>query len=494
MTTRSKTGDPAGAGRRGRRGQPAKVLAGGVCLCLALSGCAGLRPPRRFDLGFLASRDTSPEGYARSRGAGPVLERQAAPDGRSFRAVRPVFSEVRDPVRERRLRDFLWPVGMIKNDRRDTFWRFLTAFGHDFNETEPGPRYRCAVLPVLFWGRDRDGQGYFAVFPLGGTIREFLGRDRIDFALFPLYARSAVNDVVTHDVLWPFLSRTRGGDVRRDKVFPFYGRSVNGPDWEKTFVLWPLWTSARYHYPASSGGVFILFPLFGRVNLTDQQGWMLLPPFFKWIRGERHREAWCPWPFVQYASGEFEKRYLWPLWGTRSAEGVRSWFALWPLISQTTVQTGPETTRRFFVVPFFTYTSRTQQTEGAPGEEAVVRARLVKLWPVFSYRRAEESARLRIPELWPFGRVGGVERNLAPLWTLYARVRVQGTVEHEVLWGLGRYRREADGSRRGSLFPLLAWETGRESRRWSFLLGLAGYERRGLRKIYRLLYCVRIRR
>ena len=32
---------------------------------------------------------------------------------------------------------------------------------------------------IIYGGRDKDGRGYFALFPVGGTIREFLGRDRV---------------------------------------------------------------------------------------------------------------------------------------------------------------------------------------------------------------------------------------------------------------------------------------------------------------------------
>ena len=55
--------------------------------------CAGLRGP--FDAGFVASRDTTPEGHARLRVLGPFFEKQES-DGKDFIAFRPFYGRASD--------------------------------------------------------------------------------------------------------------------------------------------------------------------------------------------------------------------------------------------------------------------------------------------------------------------------------------------------------------------------------------------------------------
>lgn len=493
-----------GSGRR-------VTLALCMMLCLAAPVCAA-EAVDDLDLGFLVFRGTDLHGHRCERWLGPLFEYRATEAGDTFRAVRPLGCRLVDPPARRELREWLWPLGMWKVFRGETDWRFLNAFGHDFDHAKADSRYRYTLFPVVFGGRDKQLSRYFAVFPLGGTIHEFLGRDRILFVLFPLYARSSIKDTVTHDVLWPLVSWTHGGDVERFRVFPFYGRSVNEGRWVKHFVLWPVWTSVRYEYPGSEGGGFILFPLLGRVDVPEQQTWMVLPPLFRWTSGKDRDVVHCPWPFFQYSSGDVNKLYLWPLWGRKSfrrgsdtagaspdGDGpgsdskaeIRSSFFLWPLCSTFRARRGGGVLERFAVVPvWFSETVTAVREEPEGGETEDVRRRYVKIWPLASYRREQDESRFRMLALWPLKQTGGIERNYAPLWTLYSHVRVDGAAEDELLWGLFRRRRERDGDWSWSVFPFVktSGSSRAERTQWSVLGGLLGYRRQGLRKTYRLLY------
>ncbi len=287
----------------------------------------------RFDVGPIASRDLDVHGCERTRALGPFVEVRRDGDAMRFAAVRPFYSRIEDVPDERSVSDILWPLGMVKTRKGETDWRLLTAFGHDFDSDDSASRHRWSVFPFLFGGEDVNGERYFACFPVGGTLNEFLMRDRIRFALFPLYAYSEQEDNRTHSILWPFISRTKGDDVDRWRIFPLYGYSHNKDRWTKRFVLWPFWTSVKYHYPDQEGSGFMLFPLFGKVDAGDRHSRMILPPFFKWERGEAgHRAVNCPWPFLQYRRGEIDRTYVWPLFGKEAMENERQWFALWPLL------------------------------------------------------------------------------------------------------------------------------------------------------------------
>ena len=113
-----------------------------------------------------------------------------------------------------------------------------------------------------------------------------------------------------------------------------------------------------------------------------------------------------------------------------------------------------------------------------------------RLWPLYSYRREGDESRFRTLELWPFSPSAAVERNWAPLWTLWSHTRLGEASDTEVLWGLYRDTRRPGAAHRVSLFPLFetAGDPAAEARSWSVLKGLVGRERVGSQVRWRLLY------
>jgi len=441
------------------------------------------------DLGFLYCSDRDVHGANRTRAAGPFFEHDDM-GALEFSAFRPFYSVTTDREKNYQVKDYLWPVAVTRTWGSDSTWRFLVFFGHNFETDVEDGRYRSVIFPLACWGRDAAHERYAAVFPFGGHIREFLGRDEIDFVLFPLYLETEVNRVRTRDVLFPLISWTRGAGVRRERFFPFYGRSVTEGRSRKLFVLWPIWTSASYYMPSEKGRAFILFPLVGRVNTVNQKAWMFIPPFFRWARSGEQTEASLPWPFVQYASGEMDKLYLWPLVGRKAVGHSKSRFLLWPLIQLREGQSRDHEYRRNMLFPFV-YHEATRPLSTGGVTRAAVDGRHLKIWPLMSYERQQDETRFRLLSLWPLKNTRGMERNWVPIWTLYDRIRTPEQLDESLLWGLWRRRVDED-SRRVSLFPLFsARREGTEARKWSFLMGLAGYEREGLRKTYRLLYFFR---
>ncbi|MFC1497142.1 hypothetical protein ACFLS1_01535 [Verrucomicrobiota bacterium] len=458
-----------------------------------------------FDIGPVGTGDLSLEGNKRLRSIGPVFECQATGDGTTFKAIRPFFSTVEDPGKNRRLDEYLWPIGMCKQLRKETYWRFLNAFGHDFDNTDGKSRFRFVIFPLVFGGRDKNLEEYFALFPVGGRIHEFLSRDKITFFLFPLYASSVTGDLKTLDILWPFISRAKGTRVSRFRVFPFYGRSKREGEYDKMFAMWPVWTSATFKNPSHKGHSFILFPLFGHARVNHQmkglptrksETWWVLPPFFKWAGDGTHVEWNCPYPFLQYSSGKIDKLYIWPLWGTRTYKNNSSQFFLWPVFRWYKTKRPNEILKRFYMVPLVQYESRVRETVGEAKQKhelPYVTARYFKLWPLLSYRREYNEAYFRMLDLWPTKHLDSVERNLAPFWTLYSHERLGSEKEDELLWGLYRHRRGPKSGRKVSIFPLFLWRTNKINnlKEWRFLMGLAGYKRENRRKTFRLLYLLK---
>ncbi len=467
----------------------------GIALALALlsaGGCATSQSAarREFDLGFIASRDRDLEGNLRTRALGPFFERRVSPEGGDFSALRPLYSRSGNPQRERVLTEFLWPIAMHKTLGKETYWRFLLAYANDFDRTRPGSRYRLALFPLIFAGRDRHGERYFGFFPLGGKVHEYLGRDRIVFVLFPLYMHTTLGSQTRRHILWPLIGWGGSERGRHYGFLPFYARSVRDGAWDKRTVAWPFWVSARYDAPGGQGDVHMLWPLYWRGNLPNEKTWMFLPPLFRFTTADRLSKVHAPWPLVQWSRGDVDKLYLWPLWGRKSAGSVQSWFLFWPIVSGTRSARATGAMRQFKIMPFLHWRT-VAGPPAANGEAQEPQEQYCKIWPLFESRRIGQTARLRLPSLWPGKTLPQLERNWEPFWTLYSRDRHGSVKEDEALWGLFRYRRDERQTHKFSIFPLFRFtrDPARpERRQWSFLMGLIGHERAERHNTLRLLF------
>ncbi len=481
------------------RGAASVFRAAVLMLALALTA-AGNDGPATYDFGPLLSRQVDVHGHERFKVLGPFFERTSGDDDMELLATRPLYSTVEDPARDRSLDDFVWPVGTSRTVHDENQWRFLIFFGFNHTTNDPGDRYRTWLFPFYFQGRDASGDTYRALFPLGGTIKDFVGRDEVSFVLFPLYSTSALKDISTVNVLWPFISKTTSDNdrIRRGRVFPFYGYNRQEGKFDKQFILWPIYSDVDYYYEGSKGSGHILFPLYGWLNLESEKTLWLLPPFFRFTDGRDKDIVHAPWPFYQRRiSDTIDLRYFWPIWGRKTIEQRETHFVLWPFFWKEKDLWPDKRVDTVMAAPFFTHTAvravNTNEVVEADAEpKSEVLARRHKLWPLYSYRRDGEDSRFRFVELWPFAEAPAVERNWAPFWTLYERQASGEDVDTEILWGLFRNQKRGEEGRYVSLFPLADYRRGEEEKSWNLLKGLIGYERKASQKSLRLLYFLRL--
>ncbi len=463
--------------------------------CASLSSRDGAVHPApcgvRSDWGPLYSRMTDLEGRDRQRILGPLLERSLGPTNQTLHAVRPLYAREREATGWTH-HDLLYPLGTGSTLGNDTEWRVLVGWYQDYDTSNPASAWRLMVLPIYFQGRTREGDHYFAIFPIGGTIGDFLFRDRIDFALFPLWMRSEVRGIETVNWLFPVFARTDDPRLRQLRIFPFYGRTQRRDYYRKRFVLWPIWTDAVWTYRNSHGRGFVFFPFYGRLQLSDQSSWMVFPPFFRHSWSAQLSSGFYPWPFVQVESGTREKFYLWPLFGYRAQAGYRYRFLLWPLIHQTRTDRGDRDLHTFKALPFVYHeTERIRYPD--PSRKAPPPAGRFELWPLGAWDRPSAGPeRVRVPDLWPGRNMPAIDRSWAPWWTLYRLDRRGPDADSEALWGFYRHIRRGDQASHLSLFPL--FERTRDERAgtshasWSILKGLLAREEDDGRARVRLLY------
>lgn len=421
-----------------------------------------------------------------TRACGPIVESSQKSDGDSLFALRPFYSLYRTPERERWQCDLLWPAGVVRGFKQELSWRFLIAMGTDFDTTDPESRYRTWLLPIYFQGRDAEGEDYWAIFPLGGSVHEFLIQDRIDFFLFPLWMKHSINDIETENWLFPIIAKTKGPGVQGFRIFPFYGINEREGVHRKRFIMWPFWTEAHWLREGETGYGYILFPFWGHTSTELEETWYVLPPFFRFTSGCKRDLTYAPWPFYQRIKGNnLDRLYLWPIWGWTKRVGCSKTFYLWPLIWHEHSESAGSFIDRKMVLPFY---YEFEQGGGGENRNPDSGSHYLKLWPLFSRSEANGDKQFRTLALWPGKNPDPVDRDWAPLWNLYWQKSNPNAFQGELLWGICRYQRRGERQKSFTLFPLFSWDRKNGDKSWSFLNGLAGFQKNGKNSTWRFLY------
>ena len=370
---------------------------------------------------------------------GPLFEYRATQDGGTFWAVRPLWSRVADPGSDTRVADVTWPLGTFHRDREQAWWRMLLAYGSDNDVTREDSAWKAALFPLWFQGRSRQGEDYWALFPVYGHLPHVLLMDDIDFALFPLYLNYEVNRVERDYYLWPVFSRSgKEPGVERTGFFPIYGRTEKR-DSRHFYAFWPFWTSAVYGGENNPGSSWMLFPLCGQVKREKEQQQLVIPPFFSHATTDAAERWRMPWPFYEtVTTATATKRSYWPFYGDAEREDERRWYAVWPLIEHFSLTVKGRRTERSRFFPF--YVGETVYGKDKEGGEREVE-RYTRVWPFYAREASPAGSRLRVLELSLIRYSGGIERNWAPFWTFYEQTERDGEAVYDALWGLLHYRK-----------------------------------------------------
>ena len=410
------------------------------------------------------------------RGLGPFLERRTSADGQQLQRAlpRPLYTEWQEPAEGWVYRDFLWPLGFSRH-RRDGGVEFFALFLHTTPDqvAEKNPE-RWWLLPVFFYGRDRQGQSYAGVFPLWGQVCNLVGYESVQFRCFPAYLETQKKDVHSQSWVWPIINRTDGDRVKKRRVFPFWGNARNAHD-ERRLILWPFWHTIT-QFPdeqGKQGEGWLFLPFYGRYRQTDAAGtelnrsWTCVWPFFSGETGKDHSRLYSPWPFFRRetrmtSSGPVARFHVWPFYGTEEKPGRGGKYLGWPFWQTGHTVAGKTETDSRVLLPI--YWAVEQREAGVPTR------RFREIWPLWRRESTATASRDTVLSLWPARRTEPIERNYAPFWTLYTRERSgDDRVSHELLWGLGKMSWKAPGPFQTSLFPVFDWRSNWDG--YDFSLG-----------------------
>lgn len=349
--------------------------------------------------------------------------------------------------------DLLYPLMTYRSNEQERSFQFFHLLTIDAS-SEEGSNFM--LFPFIFYQNPPQGEGYFAFFPLGGKILNRFGRERINFALFPLYGKTEKQGRVTTNLLWPFFSLTNGENERGWAFWPLYGTAEKDGVYRRNFFLWPFFFRAdeglNTPYPVRTRAFFPFFYFADSPVRTDHT---YLWPFFRHIEdSQADLEEWnFPWPIFRIIDGKDRQMLrLLPFYSDdRDAKFHTRWW-MWPIYKKEETVTATFTSRRQRVL-YFLYSHSQEQLVGDERPQK----RRIDLWPLITFEEKDGVSHFStLALLEPFFPDNEqIERNWSPLWRIYQRRWDHaGNEASSFLWNL--YWKE----RRGEalvfeLFPLI---------------------------------------
>lgn len=468
------------APRRGSGGSslvPAVGLRSLVCGVLAcLAGCASLSSERHFAPLFThVSRAGG--GSEVEALAGALIRRRPAPERPVDRwSLRPLITRSHeDPERSKTW--FLVPLGTHERTRDRLLWQLLPVTRYQREKTETGyDQWTFLSLPGIYWAQFEDGRTVRAWFPFAGVFEDFFSFDRLEFFLFPIYARSQRAGRTNWHFLWPVFGYSHGRGGVGWRFWPLYGRARIRHSYERMFFLWPLFHFHRNRLSLPEElheTKWFVFPIYGKTKAGSFRSYSALWPFFGYSHDPQTKfRAWDgPWPLVRIQRpGESEVAYrtrFWPLYSYFRGDGLQSTYFLWPFFSRRSETSREMRKESSFFIPFWQSWRREHDLEGV--------SRFQKLWPVYQKESSPLHRSYAFPALNPLWRTPTIDYHYAWIYELF-RVEESPGIRRERSWlGLWRRERDADEDRASfvGLWSRRKYRLGEERiRETSLLFGL----------------------
>ena len=438
-------------------------MLGAITLAALLGGC---RTPIDGGYGLAPLIELGPPSPAVVERSAVEVNEAEAPG--SVVHLWPFYSRTKSEFRtETRVLYPLFKDEFTPHERRS--WLLPVFHRSQYTHFDGGVDTQTLLVPML-WGSDHELGTYFSLFPLGGTAKGILGLDRIDYALFPLYARATDRDRTSHHVLFPIFNWTNGTRVQGGRVFPLFSRySGYTPEGKKRYsrnsYLWPL-----IHIHDSDletddpTHVRWFWPFYGQVKSDRLRRYSIAWPFLgKDVHPRRQLSSVYLFPLLRFSweRDDLIQYDFYPIYGHKNYRGNSRSFFLWPFIGwEQQLRENYERRSRWFF-PFYRHTER-ERTFPAPEGEfegSVERSAITRIWPLYRYRAHDDGRQeWNILDPLPFVDPPGFDAFYSRIWRIYREVDNPREERRawELLWGI------AGGSR-----------TPKESR-WSVLGGLIG--------------------
>jgi hypothetical protein len=434
----------------------------------------------------------------RTEAAGPLFYQQQ--DGsRLTWGIPPLMVCTEDPATDSMEFDMVYPILTYSHFGQEYRFQILQLFSFSGGGLQSGAaKHRFTLFPIYFQQRSADtNENYTALFPIYGNLQNRLFRSEIHFVLWPLYAKtvrkpgantagadeflSIANrwvkgrrgDVTTYNYLVPIFHLRYGEGMKGWQVWPLVGHEKKVitsrtniwndvqmvPGYEKSFVLWPIWSHETQDIGTTNVRHFsALLPFYTSLRSPARDSTAYIWPFGLTLtddRAKKYHETDVLWPLIVYARGEGKtSTRVWPLFGqAHNAELTRN-FYLWPVYKYSRVHSDPldrERTQLFF----FIY-SDVRQKNTETGKQM----HRVDFWPFFTHTKdLNGNTSLQVLSVIEpvLSKSDSIERDWSHVWSIWRSEHnaATGASSQSLLWNLYRRQTAADGSRKTSfLFGL----------------------------------------
>jgi hypothetical protein len=370
---------------------------------------------------------------------------RSRPDGSEL-ALRPLFALTRGPRPSDNRLAVLYPLFVSHREPGLHEYRLLELISYRTEQPHAPDDWdqRFTIFPIVFYRHSRTLGTWLSVLPFYANLRDFLGYERVQMLLFPLYLRLQKPLVERTWLPFPFVSWSGGTLGRGVRIFPFYGWDQEGEAQRSTYIMWPFYASEERHFTrAERERRLILYPFYSSIDSPTTESRSYFFPFFlpflsHTVDRTERRETWSyPWPFwlSQYNldTGERTALRLSPFYedthfGTRHAH-----FVMWPAYRWSTQEA--DSYRYFRADSFFVLYRDREEVQFEPHR----RRRLRTLFPLYRANEEDGNAEFSAPALLDalLPSNATIQQLYAPLWELYRSQREDDQPRRwNLLWGL----------------------------------------------------------
>ena len=465
-----------------------------VCLGLAAGSLAPARAeesnawPVRVAQTDAAGRETS------TASAGPLFFKKIKPEGGHVAGLRPLYLERTDATGRRTEVSSLYPLFTYRADTDSYTWSVFNLINRTGRSAGASPQLatvnheRFDVWPFYFSRDTGDpATSHRGLLPIIGTVKGFMGYERISWVLLPLYAEVEKRGATTTLAPWPILRVTRGTE-QGFAIWPLFGWRERPNEFQQRYLLWPLiWNNTIQPHDDDPAGTpptrqIGFIPFYTRETRPGYRDENFAWPFFGTTERTipyRYHETRYLWPFFVQAEGDQRVINRWGPFYTHSViKGYDKTWIGWPLWQNAKWEEDGVAQQKTTVL-FRLYWSLEQRSLSNP---AAAPAKKTHLWPLYSSwdnGAGRRQSQFPSPLEVYFPRNDIVRDLWTPLFALYRYdQRAPGEDRTSLLWDAITWEhRAAEGRATFHLGPLFSVETRAGQKRYAFGRGLLGVRR-----------------
>jgi hypothetical protein len=384
---------------------------------------------------------------------------------------------------------FLYPLSRVSYREKEFQWFTFLGLWHYHRQFDQKKMYACTFVPFYFSKKGMsEGDDYEAIFPLGGRVRNFLGRDSMEWFLWPLWVKTIRNDNVQYWCPWPFINRRCGSSGEGFALWPLGGHFCRRDRYEERYCLWPLIYERIYKQPDRVVQKGFL-PFFAYEKTARVEDLSIIWPLWghRWETNPHYEERRILWPLWVQGNGEQKCIHRWAPFHTYSENKVhhisKEWFA-WPFIKQMDWNEKGLKIHQEQCMYFLFW----QQTQTNVDKNFL--ALKTHFWPIYSYWDNGQGHRqmqmLSLFEVF-FPNNIAVQRIYNPIFALY-RFEEQGHSRRQSLLFRLIQEEKTPSLKRFQICFILDYLNTENDKKFSLLKGLLGYHKSGNQKTVSFLW------